>query len=129
MLEAMLVPLDEPSAAIRLSASAGDLQTTADRETAVQSYPWPARVVSWLALAALLPIVFIAFTRRGLERESNAINLCMLLGLTLVAALAAYAMMGFQLHSGWSATLLVGAVGAALAYNWVVLAKMEDMRV
>lgn len=128
LLEAVLMPISRPSESVRLSAGAGGDADESTPRAAVQSYPWPARLLSWLALAALLPLAFGPMTRRGLEKESNLVNLGMLAGLTTVAAVAAYAMVGFQVRTIGAALWIAGATVLALVYNWGVLGKMEAMR-
>ena len=99
------------------------------RRVAAGSYSWPARIVVWLLLAVLLPLAAAPLLSWGLAAESNVVNLLMLLGLTTVAALAAYALIGFRLDTIWTAAFLVTAVILTLAYNWSVLSKLNELRV
>ena len=128
VLEAVLVAADGSSQPVRFSAEASRDQRQSAATLAVRSYPWPARLVSWLAVTLLLPLALAPLARRGLEKESSAVNLGMLLGLTLLSGLAAYAMMGFQLETALSAALLIGAAGVACAYSWALLSRIEDWR-
>jgi len=118
----------ETGRGIRLVAEAVHDHTPRARPTAIETYAWPARLVAWLAAALLLPLVAAPLVCRGLEKESNAINLALLVGLTAVAGLTAYAMLGFRLATGWAAALLVLGTALALIYNWAVLAKLEELR-
>jgi len=127
LLDAVLLPVGSPDRAVRLSAEALHDHTAGPARSAVETYPWPARLVGWLALALLLPLASAPLAIRGLEMQSNAINLALLLGLTLVAGLAAFAMIGFRLDTFSSAVLLVAAVAGALAYNWMVLVKLDEL--
>ena len=127
LLGAVLIPVGSPDAGIALTAEAVHDRTAKAQNSPVETYPWPARLVGWLALVLLLPMAFAPLATRGLEMQSNAVNLAMLLGLTLVAGLAAFAMLGFRLDTGISATLLVAAVAGTLAYNWAVLSKLEEL--
>jgi hypothetical protein len=129
ILEAVLLSKRDPTQPIRLRAEAGRGRQSGPPGETVRSYPWPARLLSWIALVALLPLVIAPLAFRGLERESNLVNVSMLVGLTAVAALAALAMLGFRVDTAWSAAGMIGAVAVACVYNWAVLARMEDVRV
>lgn len=128
MLEAVLVSKHAPSERINLTSEAGHGRNPSAAGDTVRSYPWPARLLSWVALVTLLPLVLAPIGCRGLERESNLVNLAMLLGLTSLAALVALAMLGFRIDTAWTAVLMAAGVVVAGAYNWAVLSKMEEMR-
>ena len=95
--------------------------------SAVDTIAWPARMVGWLAIVVLLPLLAAPLVMRGLAKQSNTVNLAMLLGLTALPAVVVYAMLDFRLDTMLSAVLLLLAVGGALAYNWVVLSKLEEL--
>jgi hypothetical protein len=118
-----------PVRTVRLRAEAIHDHLAATRPAPVETYPWPARLVVWLLVVLLLPLVVSPLASRALERESNAMNLVMLLGLTAITGVAALAMLGFRLETAWSAVLLLAGVGLALGYNWMVLSKLEELRV
>ncbi|KPK61769.1 MAG: hypothetical protein AMK73_07775 [Planctomycetes bacterium SM23_32] len=128
VLEGVLIALRETAPPVRVTGRAGDAAESGRPQSGVRAYPWPARLASWLALVVLLPLVLIPLTGRGLAAESNAANLAMLLGLALVAGLAAYAMLGFRVDTWWAAALLVVGTMAALAYDWLMLSKQERLR-
>jgi hypothetical protein len=124
---AVLAGAHESSQPIHVTA-----EVTHDRErlpeaASVASNAWPARLAGWLAMVLLLPLALAPWLRRALDCRSNAVNLGLLLGLALAGAGAAYGMMGLDLEGGWAALLLVAAAVVALAYNWVVLDKMEEI--
>ncbi len=127
VLEAILVETREPSQPVSLTAEVVHDRGRSQAAARVTSYAWPIRLVAWLALVLLLPLALAPWLHRALARQSNAVNLGLLLGLAFVGTAAAYAMMGFQLERGWAALLLVAAAVTALAYNWVVLDKMEEI--
>ena len=127
LVSAVFIPVGVPDEATPIHVEAVHDHTAGAEGPAVQTYPWPARLVSWLAFALVLPLAVAPLACRGLEMQSNAVNLAMLLGLTLAAGLAAFAMLGFRLDTWLAATLLVAAVAAALAYNWMVLNKLEEL--
>ena len=82
----------------------------------------------WLLTASLIPLFSASVITRGLARESNGLNLAMLLGLTAIGGLAAWALLGLQLETGAGATALALTVAIGLAYNWCVLTKLEELR-
>ena len=114
--------------AIRFRAEALHDRTSLLGRVAAGSYSWPARVVVWLLLAALLPLAAAPLLSHGLEKRSNGINLLMLVGLTAMAAVAAYALAGFRLDTVWTAALSVAGTCLALLYNWSVLEKLQTLR-
>jgi hypothetical protein len=123
------VPITRLSRPVRLLAETVRDHTTEAQPLPAETYPWPARLITWLLVALLLPLVATPLVSRGLEKQSNAVNLLMLLGLTSVAGVTAFAMVGFQLDTIWGASLLVAGTGLAFAYNWLVLAKVDELRV
>ncbi len=128
MLEGVLVPVGNAEAAVPLSGTMIRDYTVEAESLPIQTYPWPSRLVGWIALVVLLPLVVAPVVSRGLARQSNGVNLLMLLGTTLVSGLAAYAMLGFRVDTELAAALLVGGSAVALAYNWSILAKLEELR-
>lgn len=126
-LRAVFLPVGSPDKAVHLSADVLHGHTAKADSWSAESYPWPARLLAWLALVVLLPLAVAPLALWGLQRGSNAVNLAMLLGLTLLAALAAFAMIGFRLDSWLSAALLIAAAGGWLAYNWGGLVKLEKL--
>ncbi len=123
------LPTGSLSRTVRLLAETVHDHATEEQPLPAETYPWPARLVTWLLVALLLPLVATPLISRGLEKQSNTVNLLMLLGLTTVAGVAAFAMVGFQLDTAWGASLLVAGTGLALAYNWLVLSKVDELRV
>ena len=127
-LDALLQGVFTPTA-LQSDEAPSKMDAAKARQAAVETYPWPARLVLWLLVALLLPLGAAPLVSRGLEMESNAVNLLMLLGLTTAAGLTAYAMVGFRLDTGLAATLLLAGVALALVYNWSVLTKLDELRV
>jgi hypothetical protein len=125
--EAVLVGVHQPSPASSLTGEVTRDDGRGQAAASVAGYAWPARLAAWLALVLLLPLALAPWLLRALACRSNAVNLGLLLGLAAAGAAAAYAMMGFGLASGWAAPVLVGALIAALVYNWTVLDKMEKI--
>jgi len=86
------------------------------------------RVLIWLALAALLPLLLIPLIKRLLEKNSNAVNFALLAGLTLIDLAAAFVLAGFELFS-WLPALMILAAGAAGAvYNYWLCSALERLR-
>lgn len=127
-LEAGLFEVASPPGVKRLVVEARHGPPDGAGRRAVRSHPWPLRLLGWLAFALLLPLVLTPLVRRGLSKESNALNLAMLAGSMSVAVVAAYAMIGFRHDTWWSAALLLPAAASALAYNWLVLSRQERLR-
>jgi hypothetical protein len=125
----MQAPIGSLSRAVRLLAETVHDHTADTQPAPVETYPWPMRLVLWLLATLLLPVVVTPLVSRGLEKQSNTVNLLMLLGLTTVAGVAAFAMVGFRLDTAWGASLLVAGTGLALVYNWLVLSKVDELRV
>jgi hypothetical protein len=91
-------------------------------------YPWPLRFVAWLVGIMLLPWAAAALLASGLKKESNGINMAMLIGLTFVSVLIGCAFINFRESNFFSLVFAAGAL-AALGYNWVFLSGLEDQRV
>jgi len=99
-----------------------------DDPTARTTYPWPSRLLSWLIVALVMPLLLAPLAQRGLDRQSNALNLLMLLGLTACAGLAAFGLLGCHLDTGLAAVWLVLGITLSLLYNWLILGKLDDLR-
>jgi hypothetical protein len=126
-LEAVFMPVGAADKGIPLAVEVVHDYTAPANRTSIEAYPWPARLVTWLIFTLLLPVLAAPLITRGLERKSNAVNLAIWLGLTLIGAAAAFAMIGFRLDTPASALLLIAALAGALSYNWLVLAKLEEL--
>jgi hypothetical protein len=79
-------------------------------------------------LTVLLPFLAAPWLTRGLNRESNAVNLAMLLGLTAIASLAAWQLCGLNTETGEGTALLLLTMVLALGYNVWLLSKLEELR-
>lgn len=128
-LEAVFMPAGATDQGVPVAVEVVHDHNAPGNPTSIEAYPWLARLVTWLLLTLLLPVFAAPLISRGLERRSNAVNLAMWLGLTLVSAIAAFAMIGFRLDTLASALLLIAALAAAISYNWAVLVKLEELRV
>jgi hypothetical protein len=89
--------------------------------------PW-LRVLCWLGVTLFLPLALAPLMRGLLARETNRVNALLLGSLTGVDIFAIWILLGFQ----WSGFLPFLAVilggGAALAYNFVLLTKLDALR-
>lgn len=88
----------------------------------------PQRVVIWVCLVLLLPLVTAPLVRRVTAEESNALNLGMLVAYTAVGAAAAWALTGFWVPSWWTAFALLLAMGSAAVYNYKVASVIDELR-
>lgn len=122
-------PLPWTAQPIRFTAEVRHDRTIGPAAKAILDDSWPAKLVGWLLLTAMLPLTLSPAAARGLEKQSNAINLVMLLSLTAVPGLVAFAMLGFEVQGAEAAIVLILATALALLYNWVVLSKLEQLRV
>lgn len=117
-----------PSGTRHVTARASSNPSDASPARSVTSESWFGRLVGWTFLVLLSPLVVAPLLIRGLEKQSNAVNLAMLLGLTGVMGVTAFAITGFQVNTVGSAALVVAGVALALTYNWLVLSKLEELR-
>ena len=86
------------------------------------------RLLIWVFVAAGLPLVCHPLARSALERESNLLTFLLLLGLTILDVAAALFLLGFSVHSFWTALLVIGALAGSGIYNYAVLNAYEKMR-
>jgi hypothetical protein len=121
-------PLGEPNHLLRLRAEAAHDHRAEAGSTAAGLFARPDRLLFWLLTALLIPLIFASLITRGLARESNGLNLAMLLGLTVLAGTAAWALLELDPKTGSGATLLALTVAIGLAYNWCILSKLEELR-
>lgn len=113
---------------VRLRAEAIHDHRPAANVASVTAWYQPSRLLIWLLILLGLPLVAGPLIQRGLDRQSNGLNLLMLLGLTTAAGLAASTVIGMQIETGVGAALLVLTLALALGYNWWFLSKLEDLR-
>ena len=86
------------------------------------------RVLVWLAFAAMLPLLLVPIIKHFLARESNAVNMALLIALTLADLALAYVLCGLDI-TGWIAgILLVLAVASAGIYNYWLCSTVERLR-
>lgn len=79
----------------------------------------------WAVIMLLLPILLVPIIRQMLEKESNTVNLALLLALTLVDVLVACLLLGNPL-AGWiPGLLLLGALAVAGPYNYWLCSLLE----
>lgn len=89
--------------------------------------PW-LRVLCWLGVTLSLPLALAPLVRSLLARESNRVNGLLLGCLTGVDIFAIWVLLGFR-GSGFLpfVAIILGAC-AALAYNFVLLTKLDALR-
>ncbi len=89
--------------------------------------PW-GRVLVWEVLLLLLPFIAVKGCRAVLSRESNRANALLLVSMTLVDAAAVWILLGFVVDGFLPLVALAAGSGVALAYNHVVLSRLEELR-
>jgi len=152
VLEAVLLPVATPGQGTRGGSSPGAkvpghgvsglhfaepvrfrAETVHDHQIAAKSardgvWYQPSRLLIWLLLVLGLPLVAAPLIQRGLDRESNGLNLLMLLGLTAAAGLGAWTVIGMPIETSGGAGLLLFTLVLVFGYNWWLLSKLEDLR-
>lgn len=113
---------------VRLRAEVVHDHRPAAKLAGMAAWYQPSRLLFWLLLMLGLPLAAIPLIQRGLDRQSNAVNLLMLLGLTAAAGLGVWAAIGTPIETGLGAALLVLTLVLALGYNWWLLSKLEELR-
>lgn len=94
----------------------------------ISASPAVKRVLVWLAFAALLPLLLVPIIKHFLEKESNGVNLALLVALTLADLAMAYVLCGMAV-TGWiPGGLLVVAVAASGVYNYWLCSTVEKLR-
>jgi hypothetical protein len=88
---------------------------------------WP-RLLIWSAATILLPLVASPLIRRLTAAESNTINFAILAVATTLDAVFAFALLGFSVRSALPAILLIAAFAAAVYYNSVAVAAIDEYR-
>jgi hypothetical protein len=89
--------------------------------------PKARRALIWVIFTLLLPIICLPLIRRLVARESNLVNLALLLGLTLVDMLVALVLTGFGLLSVWTVIILLLALAGSGYYNYRITAFIQEM--
>lgn len=86
------------------------------------------RLLGWVLLMLLVPLVLSPLLTRRLKRESNAINGVTLVGLTLATAFALWVALAFS-TSLWSALCVaVLGLGVGGVYHFLIVDFLEDLR-
>ncbi len=85
------------------------------------------RVLIWILLTILLPVVSIPLIRRLIAMDSNITNLLMLLGYTALDMLFAFLLAGFGFPGVWGIVLLVLALAASAFYNYSIASLIEEI--
>ena len=128
---------DQERGRIRMDLTVLDAATGAPVAPALTArYPEPSpdrgraiwRLLLWLAVTALLPLVTLPLVRAVLERESNAATLAGLLAWTAVPVVLALGLEGFAVSGWYGWTRIAAAVIIALAYNYCVFCVVEERR-
>jgi hypothetical protein len=117
-----------PSRVLRVKGEAVHEHRPVTMASGLAAWCQPARLVAWLVFVLCLPLAVARPIQHALNRESNGLNLLMLLGLTTAAWSAAWAVIGRSAETGVGTALLVLTLAAAFGYNWWVLSRLEHLR-
>jgi len=120
LIEVLPGPIGEESRPTILGSASTHYQLT-------QTYPWPARLLAWLLVALLMPLLASSLAQHGMDRRSSTINLGLVLGLSGFSGVAGFGLLGFQVDSALAAVLLVVGIAVSLLYNWLILWKLDDL--
>ncbi len=93
LIEGLPAPIDDASRLTILGSASAHHQVT-------QTYPWPARLLAWLLVALLMPLLASSLAQHGMDRRSNAINLGLVLGLSGFSGVAGFGLLGFSSRLG-----------------------------
>ena len=88
----------------------------------------PSRVLIGLLLVLGLPLAATPLLQRGLDQQSNAVNLLMLLGLTAATGAGCWIVVGMPVETALGSVLVALTLGFVLGYNWRLLSKLEELR-
>ncbi len=86
------------------------------------------RILLWVLVVLLLPILTVPIIHRVTEQESNAWNLMMLVTYTALDVGFAFALTGFWVPGALTALVLVAALGVSASYNYLAASLVEDLR-
>ena len=120
LVEGLPAPIDDASRLTILGSVSAHHQVT-------QTYPWPARLLAWLLVPLLMPLLASSLARHGMDRRSNTINLGLVLGLSGFSGVAGFGLLGFQVASALAAIVLMVGIAVSLLYNWFILWKLDDL--
>ncbi len=82
---------------------------------------WLTRLLAWVLIVLLLPVVSISFIRAMVRKESNGINVSMLGIYTAFDVLLAFLLLGAAPASWVTLAVILIAGGAALFYNYKIM--------
>lgn len=83
------------------------------------------KLIIWLCIVLLLPMVTVVFVRRVLDEESNAATFLLLAGYTALDTLAAWILIGAVNIGIWPALILIGGAVLAGVYNYTAFAAIR----
>ncbi|RME03420.1 MAG: hypothetical protein D6805_06710, partial [Planctomycetota bacterium] len=84
------------------------------------------RVVFWILVVALLPLLLNRWVVRVASRQSNQANLAMILGFTLVDMALAFLLAGLQVEGLFTSILLFIGFLVAGIYNYEICDLIDD---
>ena len=88
---------------------------------------WP-RILIWLAVTILLPLIASPLIRRLTAEQSNAINFAVLAVVTTLDVALAFVLLGFSVSAALPALLLLAAFAGAVYYNTFAVTAIDEYR-
>lgn len=88
---------------------------------------WP-RILIWLAVTLLLPLLASPLIRRLTAEQSNALNFAVLAVATLLDVALAFILLGFSVSAALPALLLLAAFAGSVYYNTVAVTAIDEYR-
>ena len=110
--------ISEGAGALDVSAGLNALgKSSEDVEIAASAVPWHLRLLGFVLIALLLPVVTISFIRTMVARRSNRINAYVLCIYTVVDMILAFFMVGGAFGSSAAVLVFLAASALAFLYN------------
>jgi hypothetical protein len=88
---------------------------------------WP-RILIWLAVTILLPLVASPLIRKLTAEQSNAINFAVLAVVTTLDVALAFVLLGFSVSAALPALALLAAFAGAVYYNTLAVSAIDEYR-
>ena len=93
----------------------------------VSQKPLLGRLLLWATACIMLPLLLAPLIRRVTVRESNALNLLLLAGFVFANLMLGLAIVGVELRTTVGALVLVVMILLAVAYNYAVCTRIDEL--
>ena len=125
-LEMRMADRQSGQAVFARSYSFGTPEGASSWRTRLANSPKSRRIFMWVVFTLLLPVLCIPLIRRWTARDSNLVNLALLLGLTIVDMFVALFLTGFGISTAWTIVVLFLALGGSCYYNYRITSFIQD---